>query len=153
MVGIASKRKGAGALQGRVNLKGQGNSIAAIAASATGPAEIDMSNGGISNLLDAAIGLNPVKYLKMRLTGDRAIGINSATIAFEFDHGLGQSKTIMLDTDQTHTEGKGTVNLRNETVDVVLTPHPKKTAVFALRSSIRLRGPIKKPVISLAKNP
>ena len=59
----------------------------------------------------------------------------------------------MLDTDQTHTEGKGTVNLRNETVDVVLTPHPKKTAVFALRSSIQLRGPIKKPVISLAKNP
>ena len=88
LVGIASKRKGAGALQGRVNLKGQGNSIAAIAASATGPAEIDMSNGGISNLLDATIGLNPVKYLKMRLTGDRAIGINSATIAFEFDHGL-----------------------------------------------------------------
>ena len=115
--------------------------------------EIDMSNGGISNLLDAAIGLNPVKYLKMRLTGDRAIGINSATIAFEFDHGLGKSKTIMLDTDQTHTEGKGTVNLRNETLDVVLTPHPKKTAVFALRSSIQLRGPIKKPVISLAKNP
>lgn len=153
LVGIASKRKGAGALQGRVNLKGQGNSIAAIAASATGPAEIDMSNGGISNLLDAEIGLNPVKYLRMRLTGDRAIGINSATIAFEFDHGLGQSKTIMLDTDQTHTDGKGTVNLRNETLDVVLTPHPKKTAVFALRSSIQLRGPIKKPVISLAKNP
>ena len=148
---VSNKRKGAGALQGRVNLKGQGNSIAALAASATGPAEIDMSSGGISNLLDAEIGLNPVKAMKMRLTGDRAIGINSATIAFEFDHGLGKSKTIMLDTEQTHTEGTGTVNLRDETLDVVLTPHPKKTAVFALRSSIRLQGPIKKPAISLAK--
>lgn len=150
---LSNKRKGAGALQGRVNLKGKGNSIAAIAASATGPAEIDMSSGGISNLLDAEIGLNPGKALKMLVTGDRAIGINSATIAFEFDHGLGKSKTIMLDTDQTHTEGTGTVNLRDETLDVVLTPHPKKKAVFALRSSIRLQGPIRKPAISLAKNP
>ncbi len=148
---VSNKPKGAGALQGRVNLRGQGNSIAAIAASATGPAEIDMSSGAISNLLDAEIGLNPVKVLKMRLIGDRPIGINSATIAFEFDHGLGKSKTLMLDTDQTHTEGTGTVNLRDETLDVLLTPHPKKNAVFALRSSIRLQGSIRKPKITLAK--
>ena len=148
---VSNKPKGAGALQGRVNLRGQGNSIAAIAASATGPAEIAMSSGAISNLLDAEIGLNPVKVLKMRLIGDRPIGINSATIAFEFDHGLGKSKTLMLDTDQTHTEGTGTVNLRDETLDVLLTPHPKKNAVFALRSSIRLQGSLRKPKITLAK--
>ena len=151
LVDISKKRKGAGELQGHVDLKGQGNSLATIAASATGPAEIDMSSGAISNLLDAEIGLNAGKALKVFLIGDRAIGINNAVIAFDFDKGIGKSKTIMLDTDQTHTEGTGTVNLRDETLDVVLTPHPKKTAILALHSSIRLKGPIKKPKISLAK--
>jgi len=150
---MSKKRKGAGALQGHVDLKGQGDSLARIAASATGPAEIDLSSGGISNLLDAEIGLNVGKALKVLLTGDRAIGINNAVVAFDFDNGIGKSKTIMLDTDQTHTEGTGTVNLHDETLDVVLTPHPKKKAILALHSSIRVSGPIKKPKISLAKEP
>jgi len=153
LAGMSKKRKGAGALQGHVDLKGQGDSLARIAASATGPAEIDLSSGGISNLLDAEIGLNVGKALKVLLTGDRAIGINNAVVAFDFDNGIGKSKTIMLDTDQTHTEGTGTVNLHDETLDVVLTPHPKKKAILALDSSIRVSGPIRKPKISLAKQP
>jgi uncharacterized protein involved in outer membrane biogenesis len=151
--GVSKKPKGAGALQGRFDLKGQGDSIAKIAASASGSAQIDMAGGAISNLLDAEIGLNGGKALKVLITGDRAIGVNNATAAFDFDRGLGKSKTIVLDTDQTHTDGAGTIDLRDETVDVVLTPHPKKTALLSLHSSIRVHGPIRKPKFSLTKKP
>ena len=150
---FSAKPKGAGALQGHVDLKGQGDSIAKIAANASGPAELALAGGAISNLLDAEIGLNAGKAVKVLVRGDRAIGVNNATAAFDFDHGVGKSKTLVLDTDQTHTEGNGTLDLRNETVDLVLTPHPKKTALLALHSSIRVKGPIRKPKFSLvAKN-
>ena len=92
----------------------------------------------------------PGKAVKVLVIGDRAIGVNNATAAFEFDKGLGTSKTIVLDTDQTHTDGAGTIDLRDETVDVLLTPHPKKTALLALHSSIRVHGPIRKPKFSLS---
>jgi uncharacterized protein involved in outer membrane biogenesis len=84
------------------------------------------------------------------IKGDRAIGVNNATAAFDFEKGIGKSKSIVLDTDQTHTQGTGTIDLRNETLDLLLTPHPKKTAVLALHSSIRVHGPIRRPKISLA---
>jgi uncharacterized protein involved in outer membrane biogenesis len=147
----ANARKGAGALQGYLDLKGEGDSIAKLAASASGPVHVEMTGGAISNLLDAEIALNAGKALKALIKGDRAIGVNSATVAFDFDKGIGKSKAIVLDTDQTQTQGTGTINLRDETLDLLLTPHPKKTALLALNSSIRVHGSIRKPKISLAE--
>lgn len=144
-------RKGAGALQGYLDLKGEGDSLAKLAASASGPVHVEMIGGAISNLLDAEIALNAGKALKVLIKGDRAIGINSATVAFDFDKGIGKSKAIVLDTDQTQTRGAGTIDLREETLDLLLTPHPKKTALLALHSSIRVHGPIRRPKISLAE--
>lgn len=147
-------RKGArsaGPLKGHVDLKGRGDSIAKLLASATGSMEITMEGGGISNLLDAKLGLNGGKVLRLLMTGDRAIDINSAEGAFDFDKGLGTSTAILLDTDQTHTEGTGTIDLRDETVDVLLTPHPKKPRIFSLGSSIRVYGSFRQPKYSLVK--
>ncbi len=149
-------RKGArsaGPLKGHFDLKGRGNSIAKLLASATGSVEITMEGGGISNLLDAKLGLNGGKILRLLMTGDRGIGINSAEGAFDFEDGLGTSSAILLDTDQTHTEGTGIIDLRDETVDLLLTPRPKKPGILRLRSSIRVHGSLQKPKYSLVQNP
>lgn len=141
--------KSAGALKGHVDLKGRGDSVAKILASSSGSMEIAMEGGGISNLLDAELGLNAGKVLRLLISGDRVIGINNAVVAFDFEKGLGKSKTILLDTDQTHTEGTGIIDLRDETVDVLLTPHPKKPGILSLHSSIRVHGSIRQPKFSL----
>ena len=143
--------KGAGAIKGHVDLKGQGDSVAKILASSSGSIKVAMEGGGISNLLDAKLGLNGGKVLRLLITGDRAIGINSAEVAFDFEKGRGSSKTILLDTAQTHTDGAGIIDLRDETVDVLLTPHPKKRGIFFLHSSIRVHGSIRQPKISVVR--
>ncbi len=43
------------------------------------------------------------------------------------------------------------MDLREETIDVLLTPQPKKPGLFSLESSIRVRGPIHGPEISLER--
>ena len=141
--------KSAGALKGHIDLKGQGDSVAKILASSSGSMDVSMEGGRISNLLDAKLGLNVGKILRLLITGDRVIGIHSAVVAFDFKQGLGKSKTILLDTDQTHTEGTGIINLRDETIDVLLTPHPKKPGILSLHSSIRVHGSIRQPKFSL----
>ncbi|HVY07777.1 MAG TPA: AsmA family protein [Burkholderiales bacterium] len=153
LAGLSNKAKGSGPLQGELDLKARGNSLAAIAASASGPAEIDLTAGGISNLVDAGIGLNAGKAIRLLITGDQIIAVNNAKVAFDFDKGHGTSKAIELDTEQTHTEGTGKIDLGSETFDVVLTPHPKKPGILRLHSSIRVHGPIREPKITLAKNP
>jgi hypothetical protein len=141
--------KSAGSLKGHINLKGQGDSVAKILANSSGSMEVSMEGGRISNLLDAELGLNAGKILRLLITGDRVIGIHSAVVAFDFKQGLGKSKTILLDTDQTHTEGTGIIDLRDETIDVLLTPHPKKPGSLSLHSSIRVYGSIRQPKFSL----
>jgi hypothetical protein len=44
--------------------------------------------------MDAKLGLNAGKILRLLITGDRAIGINSAAVAFDFEKGLGKSKAM-----------------------------------------------------------
>jgi len=141
--------KSVGQIKGHFDLKGQGASVAQILASASGSMKVSMEGGGISNLLDAKLGLNRGKILRLLISGDRSIGINSAVIAFDVDKGLGTSRTILLDTDQTHTDGTGIIDLRDETVDVLLTPHPKKPGFFSMNSNIRVHGPIRQPEFSI----
>ncbi len=138
-----------GQIEGHFDLKGRGDSVAKILASSSGSMAVSMAGGGISNLLDAKLGLNRGKILRLSITGDRAIGIHSAVVAFDFEKGLGKSKTILLDTDQTRTEGAGIIDLRDETVDVLLTPHPKKPGLFSMNSNIRVHGPIRQPEFSV----
>jgi len=148
--GLKKGARSAGPLQGHADLKGRGQNLAALLASVSGKAEIDMHSGGISNLLDAKLGLNGGKILRLMLTGDGAIGINSAKAAFDFDKGLGRSTTILLDTDQTQTQGTGTIDLHDRSVNLLLTPHPKKRGLFSLHKSIRVHGSIRDPKFSLA---
>ncbi len=146
---IDKESKGAGPLDGQIDLKGQGQSIASFLSSASGSMSVSMQSGGISNLLDAKLGLNGGKMLRLLLTGDRAIGINDARASFEFEQGRGVSETIVLDTDQTHTQGSGVVDLRKRTLDLLLKPQPKKRGLLSLQKSIRIRGPIGQPKFSL----
>jgi len=148
---LAKGAQSAGQINGHFDLKGQGDSIAKTLASATGSMQVSMAGGGISNLLDARLGLNTGKILRLMITGDQAIAIHRAVIDFDFEQGLGKSKAILLDTDQTRTEGTGTIDLRSETVDVLLTPHPKKPGLFSRHSSIHVHGPIRKMEFSLAE--
>ena len=141
-----------GAVTASVQLSGRGNSIAAIAGNATGSMSLNMAGGRISNLLDARLGLNLGKMLRLKIGGDRAIDIHCAAIAFQFNNGIGKSRAILLDTEQTRIDGNGTMNLRDETLDVLLEPTQKKPGLFSLHSAIRVQGPLKHPVFALDKN-
>ena len=57
----------------------------------------------------------------------------------------------MLDTEQTHTEGVGTVNLKDEQFELLLTPQPKHPGIFTLHSSIRIDGSFERIHFSIAK--
>ena len=77
--------KGAGRVGATLRLKGTGNSIADAAAKADGRIAATVVNGRISNLLDAASGLNGGKVLTLLAGGDKDIVINCGGVAFDVD--------------------------------------------------------------------
>jgi uncharacterized protein involved in outer membrane biogenesis len=149
---LASKGVSSGSVSANLQLSGRGNSLAAIAGSATGSMSLQMIEARISNLLDAKLGQDFGKVLRLIVSGDHAIVVHCAAIAFDFENGLGKSRAILFDTEQTIIDGSGTLNLRDETLDLLLDPTQKKPGAFSLHSAIRVQGALNHPVFSLDQN-
>jgi uncharacterized protein involved in outer membrane biogenesis len=149
---LASKGVSSGSVKANVKLSGRGNSLSAIAGSATGSMSLQMVGARISNLLDAKLGQDFGKVLRLIISGDHTIVVHCAAIAFDFENGLGKSRAILFDTEQTRIDGSGTLNLRDETLDLLLDPTQKKPGAFSLQSAIRVQGALKHPAFALDAN-
>ncbi|WPB58796.1 AsmA family protein [Xylophilus sp. GOD-11R] len=145
--------QGAGTLGARIQLKGQGNSIADAAARADGSLSMAIANGRISNLIDAASGLNGGKVLALLAGGDHAIAVNCGGVAFDINRGKGKSTLFLVDTEQTQILGEGGFDLAQETFDMRIAPKPKRPGILSLRTPVRVFGSFKDPDFSLEKGP
>ena len=133
-------------------LHGTGNSIAGILGDATGKLNIRAGQGTISNKLDAKLGLDAGKMLWLSIRGDKPVSLHCGKMLFDFKDGVGKAGNISLDTAQTYLEGTGTINLRNETLSLLLTPRPKDPSLFSLHSDIHVDGPLRQPKFALQRN-
>lgn len=145
--------QGAGVFGASVKLSGTGNSIADAAAKANGNMSAAISNGRVSNLLDAASGLNGGKVIALLAGGDKTISVNCGGLAFDIKNGQGKSNLFVVDTQETQILGDGSFNLKDEQFNLVLTPKPKKMGILSLRTPVRLHGTFKKPDFKLEKVP
>ncbi|MEJ8825075.1 AsmA family protein [Variovorax humicola] len=145
--------KGAGRVGATLHLKGTGNSIADAAAQADGRIAVTVVNGRISNLLDAASGLNGGKVLALLLGGDKDIVIRCGGVAFDVAGGRGKSTLFVLDTEQTQVLGSGRFDLEHERFDMTVAPKPKEFGLLSLRTPVRVYGSFKRPDYEVVKGP
>ncbi len=141
---LPSTAPSSGAIRSRLRLTGQGNSFAAVLANSNGTFAAIVDNGQISNLLDAKLGLNVGKVVGLKIRGDRDIALHCGAAAFNFSNGVGKSQLVLLETEQTHTDGVATIDLREQNFDLLLTPQPKKPGLFTRHSSISVQGSFRK---------
>ena len=141
-----------GRFGGRARLHAHGNSFAQFAASADGQLGLVMNTGEISNLLLELVGLDGGEALRFFLGGDKPVPIRCAVADFEVKQGLMQTRTFVLDTEDTQITGEGSINLRDESLDLKLYPHPKDRSLFSARSPLYLRGSFKEPAVAVDKS-
>lgn len=142
-------RESEGAMGALLKLSGRGNTIAAMLATATGEGSFATSGGALSNLLIEFFGLDGGEIIKFLVTGDRETAIRCGIASFDVKDGLATSRSLILDTDDTQIDGAGTVNLRDEQLDIVLKPHPKDVSILVVRSPIHIAGSFAQPDFSI----
>jgi uncharacterized protein involved in outer membrane biogenesis len=145
--------KGAGLMGATIKLKGSGNSIADAAAKSNGHISAAVANGRLSNLLDAASGLNGGKVITLLAGGDKTIAVNCGGMAFDVKDGVGRSSLFVVDTEQTQILGEGGFNLASEQFDFKISPKPKRVGILSLRTPVRVFGSFNKPDYALEKGP
>ena len=143
--------RAAGAIDGRVDLAGRGDSVAALLASSNGSLRVNVSGGRIPNLLDAKLAPNPLAVFGAWLSSKTDVAVHCAAAALDVHGGVGEVRTIALDTDRARVEGAGRVDLGEERLDILLTPHAKRPGILDRHEAIRVRGPFRGPKVSREK--
>jgi len=140
----------AGLIEARVQLHGPGASVHDAAANANGSFTVVAPHAQIRKALAELLGVDVIKGLGLYLSHDQSqTDVRCAVADFQASHGLLTARTLVLDTNPVLSTGKGTIDLRDETLDLALTGHPKRFQLIRLASPITVSGHLKSPKVGV----
>jgi hypothetical protein len=139
-----------GLLLGRVSVRGRGRSVHAVAATANGTVTTVVPHGEVREAFAELTGINVARGLGLLLTkNQRKADIRCGVADFDSHDGVLAARNIVIDTSDMRITGKGTIDLRTETLDLSVNGQPKKIRFFTLKSPIIIHGALRKPSVSL----
>ncbi|HET7084772.1 MAG TPA: AsmA family protein [Rhizomicrobium sp.] len=139
-----------GMLEARAVLTGTGNSVHAAAANASGSFTAVVPSGGMRHSLAEWTGVDVLTALSLSLGGDNSnTNLRCAVASFDARQGLLTSRQFVIDTDPVRIDAGGTIDLRDETLDLRLQGKPKHFQLMRLRAPITMKGPWQHPALGL----
>ena len=142
---IQSNKASVGDIGGLVELKGAGNSVAQMLGSSNGKIGFFMDGGGISKFMMELVAMDVWGVAKVKLQGDKPVEVRCAVADFSVKDGVMSTNAFLFDTAVVKIEGGGTINLKNEEMDLKLNPRPKDSSVASLNSPVYVRGTLGHP--------
>jgi uncharacterized protein involved in outer membrane biogenesis len=140
----AAVGEAAGILSGRVDLRGQGNSISSLLGGANGRLTLLLAEGNVPGLLPALIDLDGARVLA-KLVGSNPESVRCSAVDIVVKNGVATPNVAVVETDTTVLTLTGQLNLKSEQIDMKLTQAPKKPSFLSLRTPILIGGTLVKP--------
>lgn len=148
--GITGAAEGTGQLQ--IHIRGTGDRLQDIESNLSGQLGLAMVNGTVegrvlSELFSAVLS---AVGLPSDFGADQGpVAVRCAALRVDAEHGLGTVRALTLDSSRLLVQGGGTVDLADNTLDLVLRPE-MQVADTQVGVPVQLNGPIAGPKISLA---
>ena len=140
--------KGAGTVSGSADLTSTGDSMASLLGHGNGGLRLGMAGGNLSALLVDLAGLEFGNALLSALGVPNRADIRCFALNLALEHGVLQTRTLLLDTSEARIEGGGTIDLANETLNYKLKTASKHFSIGTLPTPIDIGGTLKKPSIA-----
>lgn len=140
-----------GLLHGHAVLHATGDSVAALRSSLAGSVTLGLNQATIASRLEARLALNAGAMFRTLLGANEQMPVQCASLLLDFHRGVGTARRLSLETERMQLIGGGTVDLPGESLDLLITPHPKQFALLALHDSIQVKGPFHAAKITLVK--
>jgi AsmA protein len=107
-----------------------------------------MDGGRISRFMMELVALDLWDAARLKLKGDEPVDIRCALADFAVKNGVMSTNAFVFDTSVVLVEGGGTVNLKNEAMDLKLNPRPKDSSIASLNSPLFVQGTFSEPKVS-----
>ena len=131
-----------------VDLHGKGNSLKKIAGSLTGTTNVVGGRGAIGTKAIELIATDLVWALVPKGGDDDGKAQMTCSLnTLEFKQGVGRFTAFALVTSRMRTSGEGTLDFKNETIDLSLYPAPNDPSLLSLSTTIRVKGALSDPSI------
>ena len=140
-----------GQVNGEFDLAGKGNSVGGMLASSDGKVGLVIAGGEISRLMMEEVGLHLLEILGLKVTGDKLVKLRCGVADFDVKEGTMHANALILDTEVTTIIGTGSIDMKQEKLDLTLNQHTKHTGPVALRSPIYVRGSFARPDVDVDK--
>lgn len=126
----------------------QGRSLRQIASSFTGEINLVAGDGEIASRVVELIA-SDLAFALVPKGGDGGVAKLSCVVAgLKFDNGVGDMRSFALVTQRMRTGGAGTIDLNDETLDLVFIPKPNDVSLLSLSTPIRVGGTLSDPSVS-----
>ena len=136
-----------GAIGGKFELHGSGNSAHRFAASSDGSVGLIAGGGQLSLLFVEWAGLDLAEALGLMIGKDRPVEIRCGVADFKITKGVMSTDAFVVDTEDTIFRGEGSLDLGREVMDMKIRPKPKDISLVTLRSPILVAGTFAQPRI------
>jgi uncharacterized protein involved in outer membrane biogenesis len=147
---VADGRALSGALHGRARLTGRGATVRDAAATASGEVSLFTPSGQVREAFAELTGINVARGLGLLLTGDQSkIDIRCGVASFDVRNGVARARSLVVDTETMRIVGGGSVNLRNETVDLRIEGEAKEPRLIQVAAPITLEGRLHSPQVGV----
>jgi AsmA protein len=151
LAGTSLRKMIDGNVELHADLTGAGHSPRAIAASLSGTVGVAMAGGTIdTRILGNSVGkaAKDLPLLDPLGRGGGVADIRCVGIRFDARDGLAQARTLVLSSSLLTTDGGGSVNLRDETLNLLLRPQGRVGGT-GFRVPVRVAGPLRAPRVDV----
>ena len=142
-----------GEMNGDAELRGSGNSVAALLGNSNGNLKLLMNDGLISRNLMEIVGLNVGNYIVGQIFGDDEVRVNCAAANLDIVNGVARPQIFAFDTENALINVTGTASFASEQLDLTIDPESKGIRIITLRSPLYVRGTFKSPQAGVKAGP
>lgn len=137
-----------GLLGGRLKFWIEGDTVSELAASADGGMFLLMTGGKMDALLTELAGVDLFESITLLLSpGKTRTEILCAYIDVHAENGVVSINRFLIDTDDTVFLADGSVDFNDESLDLILEPHPKDISILAAQTAVNIGGTFTSPSI------
>ena len=122
-----------------------------MSAHATGHLGLALANGSVNNLYVALAQLHIGNAALDWLSGMRQERIPCAVIRLGARNGLVKTRTFLIATPSANIIGRGTINMRRQTLHLTVLTKPKHITIISARGPLHVGGTFRKPVFSVSR--
>lgn len=138
-----------GVLSGNMHLRGAGHSTAEILASSNGPLNFALRESTLSHLITEAMGVDLAQAVGVMISGDQSLPLRCARFDLVARNGVIEPKLAVLDNEDSTIWVTGSVNLRDEALDLHVVTRPKDWSLVSLRTPVTVTGTLANPSVGI----